>query len=130
MTNPDQLIEDASKKSTLAAVMLIAELTAAELKSRLDLHKSVMTIVDIRHPTSFNQEHISGAVSVPLSRLEDLAQSALTHHREIYVYGDSDAQSLDGAKILLDTGFITVAQIIGGIAAWHEIVGSTESIRI
>lgn len=129
MANPPEVIEDTLPKFALAPVMSIAKLTAAELKSRLSGQKPALTIVDIRTPKTFNREHIKGAISVPFGRLEDLARSALTHYRDIYVYGESDEQSLQAARILLGTGFRNVAQIIGGLTTWHEIAGTTEGIR-
>ncbi|WP_310425225.1 rhodanese-like domain-containing protein [Chamaesiphon sp. VAR_48_metabat_135_sub] len=112
------------------SVMVEAKLTATELKYRLESNQPNLTIVDIRAPKSFDREHIKGAISVPFSRLEDLAQSSLTHHRNIYIYGESDEQSLHGLQILLSTGFINVAQIIGGLTTWREIAGGTEGIGI
>jgi rhodanese-related sulfurtransferase len=108
------------------AAMCEAKLIATELKSRLKGEHPDLTIVDIRPPTAFNQEHIKGAISVPSARLEDLARSSLTCHRSIYIYGESDQQSLQGAQILLATGFKHVAQILGGLTTWREIAGATE----
>lgn len=129
MINLHEVIEDASSKLATAAVRPIAKLTAAELKARLNEDKPALTIVDVRDPKTFNREHIPGAISVPLARLEDLARSALTRHRDIYIYGESDEQSLHAAQILHSTGFINVAQIIGGLKTWRELAGTTEAHR-
>ena len=102
--------------------------TADELKYRLEWGDRALTIVDIRAPQFFNLEHIKGAISVPFSRLEDLARSALSQHREIYIYGESDEQSLHGSRILLGAGFKNVAQIIGGLTTWLAIAGATSGI--
>ncbi len=118
MANLHEVVEDTSLKLASTTVRPIAKLTATELKSRLNGDKPALTIVDVRHPKSFNRGHISGAISVSFERLEDLARSALTHHRNIYVYGESEEQSLRAAQILLSVGFINVAQIIGGLADW------------
>jgi rhodanese-related sulfurtransferase len=130
MVNSHEMIEGTRSKVTPTPVLPIAKSTAAELKSRLNQDKSDLTIVDIRTPTAFNREHITGAISVPLNRLEDLAQSALSPHREIYIYGESDEQSLHGLRVLISTGFLNVAQIIGGLTTWRELVGATEGIEI
>jgi rhodanese-related sulfurtransferase len=112
------------------SVMVEAKLTATELKYRLESNQPNLTIVDIRAPKSFDREHIKGAISVPFARIEDLGRSALTHYRDIYIYGESDEQSLDAAKILISTGFMNVAQIIGGLTTWRELDGATEGIGI
>lgn len=104
--------------------------TADDLKSRLERGDRSLTIVDIRAPKSFNLEHIKGAISVPFSRLEDLARSALSQHREIYIYGESDEHSLHGSQILLSAGFRNVAQIIGGLTTWIAIAGATQIDKV
>ena len=108
------------------SVMLEAELTVEELKFRLGSNQPNLTIIDARSPEEFNREHITGAISVPFGRLEDLARSTLTRYRDIYIYGESDEQSLQAVKILLGNGFMNVAQIIGGLTIWRELAGATE----
>jgi rhodanese-related sulfurtransferase len=100
--------------------------TAYELKSRLQWGDRALTIIDVREPEIFNRGHIAGAVSVPFPRLTDLAKSALHRHRHIYIYGESDDRSLAAMQTLQGVGFTSVTQIIGGLAAWREIAGSTE----
>ncbi len=100
---------------------------AKELKSRIDRGKPALTIVDVRDPQTFNRGHIIGAISVPFDRVADLARSALNRHREIYIYGESDEQSLAAAQTLQVNGFTRVAQIIGGLAAWREVAGSIDN---
>ena len=137
MSNVHNVIENVQgtlSKLTPTPVILTAKSTASELKSRLEWGEPALTlaqpllwrIVDVRDPETFNRGHITGAISVPFDRLGDLAQSALPHYRDIYIYGESDEQSLAAAQILRGKGFISVAQIIGGLAAWHEVAGSTE----
>ncbi len=109
-------------------VMIEAKFTIKELKTRLASNQPNLTIIDVRDPAAFNREHIQGAISVPLSRVEDLVRSALTRYRDIYIYGESDEQSLAAVKILLGNGFMNVAQIIGGLTAWREIAGATAGI--
>ena len=108
--------------------MLKAKSTATELQSRLRWSQPVLTIVDVRDPHIFNRGHIPGAISVPFARLTDLARSALHRHRHIYIYGDSDEQSLAAAQTLRGVGFISVSQISGGLAAWHEVADPTEAV--
>ena len=112
------------------SVIFKSKSTADELKDRLERGDRSFTIVDIRAAKSFNLEHINGAISVPLSRLEDLARSALSQHREIYIYGESDEQSLHGSRILRGVGFRNVAQIIGGLTTWRAIAGAIEGSRL
>lgn len=112
------------------SLMVEAKFTIKELKFRLGSNQPNLTIIDVRGPDDFDREHIQGAISVPFSRLEDLARSALTRYRDIYIYGESDEQSLAAVKILLGNGFMNVAQIIGGLTTWREVAGSTEGIEV
>jgi rhodanese-related sulfurtransferase len=130
MANSDEVVEDASSKLAPETVMSIAKSTAAELKSRLNQDRPALTIVDVRDSKAFNREHIPGATSVPFERLEDLSKSALMRYRDIYIYGESDEQALQAAQILLSTGFLNVAQIIGGLTTWRELAGATEAHRL
>jgi 3-mercaptopyruvate sulfurtransferase SseA len=49
--------------------------------------------------------------------------------RDVYIYGESDEQSLQAAQLLRDAGFSNVAQIMGGLAAWCEVAGPTEGVQ-
>jgi rhodanese-related sulfurtransferase len=121
-------LQAALSKFTPNSVMLKAKSTADELKSRLEWGDPALTIIDVRDPETFNRGHITGAVSVPFERLEDLARSALNRHRDIYIYGESDDLSLAAAQTLQGNGFTSVAQIIGGLAAWREVAGSINTL--
>jgi rhodanese-related sulfurtransferase len=124
------VIRNILSKPSVVKVMSIAKLTVAQLKSRLVGNKPALSIIDIRDPETFNREHLTGAISVPLGRIGDLARSALPRYREIYVYGASDEQSLRAVQVLLSHGFMNVTQIIGGVAACHELARATEGIGI
>lgn len=108
-------------------VMLKPKSTAVELKAQLRWSQPALTIVDVREPEPFARGHIVGATSIPFARLEDLAKSALYRHRHIYIYGESDEQSLAAAQTLRRVGFINVTQISGNLAAWREVAGSIDS---
>ncbi len=131
MSNSHDVIEtaqDTRSQRTPTRVILRAKSTAAELKSQLRWSQPALSIIDVRDPHLFSRGHIPGAISVPLDRLTDLALSALHRHRHIYIYGESDEQSLAAAQTLRGVGFTSVTQIIGGLAAWREVAGSTEAV--
>jgi rhodanese-related sulfurtransferase len=130
MANSDEVTEDAPSKLAPITVVSIAKSTAAELKSRLNQDKPALTIVDVRDSKTFNREHIPGGISVPFARLEDLSRSDLMRYRDIYIYGESDEQALQAAQILRSTGFLNVAQIIGGLTTWRELARATEAHRL
>jgi rhodanese-related sulfurtransferase len=104
------------------------ESSAYDLKARLEWGEPALTMIDVRDREIFNQGHITGAMPMPMESLLQMAQS-LAFERDIYVYGDSDAQSLEAAEILRGAGFKNVAMIKGGLIAWREIAGPTEGAQ-
>jgi rhodanese-related sulfurtransferase len=103
-----------------------AESSAYDLKARLEWGEPALTIVDIRDREIFNRGHITGAVPMALDTLLDTAQNSLALERDIYIYGESEAQALEAANMLRGAGFTNVALIKGGFSAWKEIAGPTD----
>ncbi|MEO0946971.1 MAG: rhodanese-like domain-containing protein [Cyanobacteria bacterium J06641_5] len=90
-----------------------------ELKSRLDWGQPALTIIDTRSRAAFNLSHISGAVPLPADdQLLVRAKQALASDREIYIYGETGAETARTAATLQTAGFANVSEIIGGLAAW------------
>jgi len=88
-----------------------------ELKSRLDWGQPALTIVDTRSRPEFNSSHISGAIPLPGEQLL-AARETLARDREIYVYGETDAETASAAAVLQAAGFMNVSELVGGLAAW------------
>jgi rhodanese-related sulfurtransferase len=97
---------------------LKAESTVFDLKKRLDWGEPALTIIDIRSREAFNASRITGAVSMPLGELVVQATVSLEADRDIYVYGETDAQAAEAATQLRNAGFENVAELKGGLAAW------------
>lgn len=100
--------------------------TAQALKERLQWGEPALTIIDVRDRDVFNQEHITGAESIPLAELPEKASDSLDLERDIYVYGDDQAQTTDAAGKLRAANFSQVSELEGGLEAWKEISGPTE----
>jgi rhodanese-related sulfurtransferase len=131
MANLKDIIEGtqaALSKLTPTPIILTAESTAYDLKTRLEWGEPALSIVDVREHEAFNQGRITGAISMPLEQLEQM-KSTLEPKHDIYIYGESDAQSLQAAQMLRSMGFAAVAQVMGGLAAWHEAGGPTEGVE-
>lgn len=97
-----------------------------DLKARLEWGEPALTILDVRDRASFNQGHIMGAMTMPMETLVEQATSSLEPERNIYIYGESDAQSAEAANLLRQNGFVNVAELQGGLSAWKAIAGSTD----
>jgi hydroxyacylglutathione hydrolase len=75
-------------------------------------------VVDVRAPREREQKHIGGSLSIPLNRLaENLAR--LPKNRSLLVYCAGGYRSSIAASLLQGSGFDSVSEIAGGIAAWE-----------
>ncbi|MFQ4142418.1 rhodanese-like domain-containing protein [Chlorogloeopsis sp. ULAP02] len=101
---------------------------AHDLKSRLEWGQPGFTILDVRDRHSFNKAHITGAVSLPIKDLAERAKSSFHTKREIFVYGENDAETTQAVNTLQQAGFTHVSELKGGLDAWKSVGGATEEI--
>jgi len=99
---------------------------AASLKERLDWGEPALTIVDVRDRNVFNAGHIMGAVSIPMNGLVDYLLANLELVRDIYIYGETDAQTAEAAAHLRGAGYQHVAELLGGLTDWQASGYPTE----
>ena len=74
-------------------------------------------VLDVRTPEEWNEQHIPGAVHIPLDQLESRVDE-IPSDQEIVVYCRSGNRSQAGRDILLSAGFETVTSMQGGITEW------------
>jgi len=91
-----------------------AESRVYDLKERLDWGEPALTIVDVRDRSEFNQNHITGAISIPATRLV----------REAAQYFEASAV----VEQLKAQGYANVSVVRGGVAAWKAAGFPIESI--
>lgn len=106
-----------------------SQATAHELKSRLNWGEPGLTIIDVRDRSAFNECRIMGAITMPMSSLQETAKSGilpLLPRRDIYVYGATDEETASAANTLRQAGYNRVAELKGGLSDWQEIGGSVE----
>ena len=75
--------------------------------------------VDVRTPREREQKHIGGSLSIPLNHLAENLQT-LPKDRPLLVYCAGGYRSSMAASILKRSGFDSVCEIAGGIAAWES----------
>lgn len=90
------------------------------LKNRLDWGEPALTIIDVRDRQAFNASHIMGAIAMPIAELVSHALASLEFVRDIYVYGETDAQTAEAAKQLRNAGYQHIAELTGGLTAWAK----------
>lgn len=98
-----------------------------DLKTRLDWGEPALTIVDVRARPLFNTSHIMGAISLPLAELVERAYQSLPLARDLYIYGDTDEETADAARLLRTAGYQNVSELRGGVAAWKAVGFPVES---
>jgi len=104
-----------------------AQSSAQDLKARLEWGEPALTIIDVSDRATFNHSHITGAIPVPIEALVDVAQeSRIEPSRDVYIYGENDAQTAKAAETLRKAGWQNVAELHGGLAAWKAIAGPTD----
>jgi len=75
-------------------------------------------VVDVRAPREREQKHIGGSLSIPLNRLAENLER-LPKNRSLLVYCAGGYRSSIAASLLRGSGFDSVSEIAGGIAAWE-----------
>ncbi|HEY9888809.1 MAG TPA: rhodanese-like domain-containing protein [Candidatus Obscuribacterales bacterium] len=101
-----------------------------DLKARLDWGEPALTIIDVRDRALFNESHIMGAISIPMTGLVARTQAALELDRDIYVYASTDEEATVAAEQLRAAGYKQVSVLRGGAAAWKAADFPTETSTI
>ena len=99
-------------------------ISADEAKAYIKKHKdSTFQLLDVRQPKEYNQEHLPGAILIPvkelLARLDELDKEMPT-----LVYCAAGVRSKAACQVLQGNGFDDVSNISGGIKAWNGLRAS------
>jgi rhodanese-related sulfurtransferase len=92
--------------------------------AQAELAAGMAVLLDIREPVEWS-EHIAGAVQVPRGLLEFAADPTSPRHRaeldparRVIVYCRSGVRAALAASTLKTLGYVDIANLDGGIAAW------------
>ncbi len=85
----------------------------------LDQKKGMM-LLDVRSDKEYKQEHIPGAVHVPLSEIGDKVKK-LKKDKELVVYCRNGNQSIWAIKRLMGMGYKNLYNLKGGYNAWKRL---------
>ena len=81
------------------------------------------TLLDVRQPEEYAQEHIPGAKLVPLGELPDRI-GELDRTRATIVYCRSGKRAGSATGLLMNAGFDDVWNLTGGMLAWQGLAAS------
>ena len=114
-----------------AAAVLYGDITAFELKSRMDDESDAgFVILDIREKESYKGGRIPGAMNIPLGEL-GYRFSILDRTKDIIVYCDVGLRSKVACRVLANAGFKDVYNLTGGLKQWnYPIETSNGSVSI
>jgi rhodanese-related sulfurtransferase len=98
----------------------VLEIQPLALKQRLDDGEDIC-LIDVRENWEHSLAAIPGSTHIPLGELVDRVQELL-FEENIVVYCHVGERSHRGAKILMESGFKNVHNLIGGIDGWSQVV--------
>jgi rhodanese-related sulfurtransferase len=103
-------------------------ITTEELQQLKDSGKP-FKLVDVLSTEHFQDEHIQGAVNLPLENIASEAMNRFDMEDEIVVYckDENCSASPKAAEKLLSLGFQNIKDYEGGLEAWKEAGLPTES---
>jgi rhodanese-related sulfurtransferase/rubrerythrin len=91
----------------------------AEAKKFMAEHKAgAYTLLDVRQPGEYEDEHIPGAKLIPLPGLKE-GLNELDKHKPVIAYCAIGGRSLAAAQLLSGLGFKEIYNLKGGIKAWQ-----------
>ena len=100
---------------------MIRQITATELKARLDAVEDAPFLLDVREPREFAYCRIEGAILIPLGELARRVDE-LPAEREVVAICHHGARSLQAAAFLQQSRGLEVVNLQGGVAAWARDV--------
>ncbi len=90
------------------------KITAQEVNTMIENQEEFL-LVDVRTKEEYDEEHIMGAINIPLNEIE--STTILDKESKIVVYCQSGNRSATAAKKLLKQGYLSVYDL-GGIIDW------------
>jgi len=93
-----------------------ANVTVSEAKEMIESNPNLV-ILDVRTQEEYDSGHLEDAVLIPVSELE---VDELDEEKETLVYCRSGSRSATASQILVDNGFSSVYNMLGGITAWRD----------
>jgi rhodanese-related sulfurtransferase len=93
-------------------------LPRVEAEAAREVAAEGVTVVDVREPDEYESGHVSGALSIPLGRLQG-ELGRVPRGRPVLTYCAMGERSTTAASVLERNGFADVQNLEGGIEAWR-----------
>ena len=97
-----------------------------------ELHRCIedsdeITIIDVREENTFNKNHITNAINIPLKELRGRINELDSKARTV-VYCNSGRTSYTAQRILLNRGFKDVSNLTGGNMSYQNLLHDLDNI--
>ena len=76
-------------------------------------------ILDVRTVEEYQDGHIAGATLIPVQELAERI-GEVPKDRQVYVHCHSGRRSARAAKLLAESGYSRIENMLGGIVAWKD----------
>ncbi|WP_293913317.1 rhodanese-like domain-containing protein [Deinococcus sp.] len=101
------------------------EVSPQEAQQRV---RSGALLIDVREASEYEEVHAQGARLMPLSEFQ-VQSASLPRDQEIVLICRSGARSGQATQFLLDQGYVSVANTLGGTLAWQAAGLPTEGAQ-
>jgi len=78
------------------------------------------TIIDVRTASEWNNNHIAGAVHIPMSQLRSRLDELKSYEGQLIMQCAVGGRSSKAVEILQEAGFSNVSNMNGGLVAWQR----------
>ncbi len=101
----------------------VQQLQPLDLKKKLDNGEDIF-LLDVREPWEFSLAAIDGSENFPLAEVVDRQQEFMFEEEVVVIchYGE---RSQRAATELVECGFKTVYNLVGGIDGWSQVVDAS-----
>ncbi len=97
-------------------VCRVERVTAGSLSEKLDAETS--TIIDVRGPGEYSEEHIADSINVPLNKLGEYLERGIEGEVVVHCAGGYRS-SIAASLIMRELPDVPVADLVGGLEAWE-----------
>ncbi len=87
--------------------------------AKIEVINNSAILVDVREKSEYEENHISGALSIPLGNLDKIKEEIPSKDKVIIVYCASGTRSKKAKEKLLDMGYKKVYDL-GSMVNWYE----------
>lgn len=106
----------------------VKEISAVEAEQRYSAKEVV--IIDVREQSEWDEEHIPGAIHIPVGELSKrMAELEQYKDSPVVMQCRSGGRSAKGASLLHEAGFKDIYNLEGGIIAWGKAGLSLEKAK-